>query len=155
MLPTFEHVSEVPKGLKKPIYVIPVDQWGKPRGKLHKALAVVSETLIKGFETDCIEGWITVGEARLYSNGDMSIVFMVVQAEPDDGIADADWHHACVDLLYLLRDVLQHPYTLVVQLPADDRYAVSSDWAEQLLMEYITIGANEKACDVKLVRHPS
>ena len=51
------NVVEADQLPKKHVIVLPVDCWGKPLSKMHKALMKKNETLIKGFETDCIEGW--------------------------------------------------------------------------------------------------
>lgn len=129
------NVVEADQLPKKHVIVLPVDCWGKPLSKMHKALMKKNETLIKGFETDCIEGWASAGSARLYTDGDLTVIFLCVQIEPDDFIRCREWHLACVDMAYLIEDNLSYPVHISFALPDNTTFAYADPaWGQETLL---------------------
>lgn len=147
------NVVEADQLPKKHVVVLPVDCWGKPVSKMHKALMKKNETLIKGFETDCIEGWVSAGSARLYTDGDLTVIFLCVQIEPDDYIRCREWHLACVDMAYLIADNLAAPVSLSIALPDNTSFqgadpawglgvavdALNSVWIENSTVAFVPL----------------
>lgn len=85
---------------KNATIVCPTDAQGVPRNPLHKLIATASPAIAEFYETDCLEGWVAMGDLRVYTDAvkDLTVAFMVVQAEPGDDIDITAWRVASVRL---------------------------------------------------------
>lgn len=122
----------------KHVAIVPTGSWGKPDTAALKRVRAISEDIATSFESDCIEGWVNLGDAWIGTDKNTTVIYLIVEAEPKAGIERQAWHLACVRLRYMIGDKISDNAQLLVALPGEKRFLdMTSDEAVEMLVETV------------------